>query len=130
MKVLTVKNPWAYLIFHEGKDVENRTYPTNFRGELLIHASKRSMDFGNCLALMPRRFSPGDIINLRARADRFNGCILGCVRLVDCVQNSRSEWAEKGLWHWKFEHPVCFEKPVEAKGQLGLWEYDTKRIEQ
>jgi hypothetical protein len=121
MKVLSVKNPWAYLIFHERKDVENRTYPTNFRGELLIHASKRSMDFGNCLALMPQRFSLGDIINLRARADQFNGFILGSVRLADCVRNSRSEWAEKGCWHWVLENPVLLSKPVRADGKLGFW---------
>jgi hypothetical protein len=43
MKVLTIKNPWAYLIVYCGKDIENRTWETKYRGPLLIHAS-RSMD--------------------------------------------------------------------------------------
>ncbi|MDR1902371.1 MAG: hypothetical protein LBQ88_08850 [Treponema sp.] len=51
MKVLSVKNPWAYLIIHGFdfgpeiggfliKDVENRTWYTGYRGPLLIHCSK------------------------------------------------------------------------------------------
>lgn len=121
MKALSIKNPWAYFIFHEGKDVENRTYPTKFRGELLIHASKKSMDIGNCLALMPKRYSYLDILNLRAYSERFNGFILGSVNLIDCIQNSKSEWAEKGCWHWVLETPVLFQNPIQTDGKLGFW---------
>ena len=39
MKVLSVKNPYAYLIIHGIKDVENRSWKTDYRGELLIHCS-------------------------------------------------------------------------------------------
>ena len=39
MKVLSVKNPYAYLIVHGIKDVENRSWKTDYRGELLIHCS-------------------------------------------------------------------------------------------
>lgn len=122
MKALSIKNPWAYFIFHEGKDVENRTYPTKFRGELLIHASKKSMDLGNCFVLMPDRFSALDIKRLRTSAERFNSYILGSVRLVDCIQNSKSEWAEKDCWHWVLENPILLPEPIKASGKLGFWE--------
>lgn len=43
MKVLSIKNPWAYMIAHGIKDVENRTWKTNYRGELLIHVSGKDI---------------------------------------------------------------------------------------
>ena len=36
---LSIRQPWAWLILHAGKDVENRTWPTKFRGPVFIHAS-------------------------------------------------------------------------------------------
>lgn len=46
MKAFSILQPWAWLIVHGHKDVENRTWrPENpglrFRGEALIHAGKR-----------------------------------------------------------------------------------------
>lgn len=38
MKVLTVRQPWAWAIAHGGKDVENRATLWRYRGPLLIHA--------------------------------------------------------------------------------------------
>jgi hypothetical protein len=40
MKAITIKQPWAFLIVEGVKDIENRTWKTNFRGRVLIHASK------------------------------------------------------------------------------------------
>jgi hypothetical protein len=43
MKCLSIRPPWAWMIIHlqskRWKDVENRTWTTNYRGPLLIHAS-------------------------------------------------------------------------------------------
>lgn len=41
MKVLTVKNPFGYLICYGIKDVENRTWNTKYRGTILIHTSAK-----------------------------------------------------------------------------------------
>lgn len=35
---LSVRQPWAWAIAHGHKMIENRTWPTGFRGRLLIHA--------------------------------------------------------------------------------------------
>ena len=45
VKVLSVKNPFAYLILQGGKDVENRTWTTDYRGRLYIHVSGDTMPF-------------------------------------------------------------------------------------
>jgi hypothetical protein len=128
MKVLSVKNPWAYLIicgFDFGselgglkiKDVENRTWYTDYRGPLLIHCSKK-FDNNAWWDMRPHGVSWKD----------YNGHIIGKVNLVDCVQDSKSLWAEKGLWHWVLKDPMpC--KPIPAKGSLGLWEYAGEIIE-
>ena len=41
MKALSINQPWAWTILFAGKEVENRTWRTEFRGEFYIHAGKR-----------------------------------------------------------------------------------------
>ncbi|MEL3899305.1 ASCH domain-containing protein [Treponema phagedenis] len=45
VKVLSVKNPFAYLIMQGGKDIENRTWKTDYRGRLYIHVSGETLPF-------------------------------------------------------------------------------------
>lgn len=40
MKALTICQPYPWLIFSGEKPVENRTWPTRYRGPLAIHAGK------------------------------------------------------------------------------------------
>ncbi|MNQ62267.1 ASCH domain protein [compost metagenome] len=40
MKALSIRQPWAWLIIHGGKDVENRSWHTKHRGRFLVHAAK------------------------------------------------------------------------------------------
>jgi hypothetical protein len=54
----------------------------------------------------------------------WRGCIVGSVELVDCVQDSKSPWAEEGMWHWVLRDPVLREKPIRVPGSLGLWKYN------
>ncbi|HTV55212.1 MAG TPA: ASCH domain-containing protein, partial [Terriglobia bacterium] len=39
MKALSIRQPWAWLIVNGFKPIENRSWNTNFRGRILIHAS-------------------------------------------------------------------------------------------
>jgi len=41
---LSVRQPWAWLIVNGHKDVENRTWSTQHRGDILIHASAGRLD--------------------------------------------------------------------------------------
>ncbi len=45
VKVLSIKNPYAYLIIQGGKDVENRTWTIDYRGRLYIHVSGDTLPF-------------------------------------------------------------------------------------
>lgn len=35
MIALSIRQPWAWHILHSGKDIENRDWPTKFRGRVL-----------------------------------------------------------------------------------------------
>lgn len=90
MKVLSIKQPWAHLILHGGKDVENRTWATKHRGRFLVHASKGMTQaeyaevFEWCLR---RKLTPPPPL---AKLQR--GGIVGSVELVDCQRASTSPW--------------------------------------
>ena len=104
MKCLSVRQPWAHLIFFEGKDVENRTWTTKYRGPLLIHASQK-IDRD----VMQRLTSDPLFKNLEASCA--TSAIIGVVELTDVVTNSRSEWAAEGQYHWLLSKPRLFAEP-------------------
>ena len=61
----------------------------------------------------------------RAEEDNLFGCIIGSVRIVDCVQHHISEWAIPFYWHWVLEDAILFPEPIlNVKGKLNFWEYE------
>lgn len=118
MKVLSIMQPWAWLIVHGYKDVENRTWATNHRGPLLIHASRTvDADAYDYLAqLVPQ-------IELPSKNSIDRGAIIGGVHLVNCTREITSPvWHQSGMVGWYFSRNVlCFSEPFQCKGALGLW---------
>ena len=129
VKVLTVKQPWAYLICSGIKDIENRTWKTNFRGRIYIHSSAKGIEFSNPNEVFTKeQYSSLDnehkIMVIMSKKAMECSSIIGSVEIVDCVLNHPSVWAEKGVYHWVLANPILFEKPiVDVKGKLGLWNY-------
>ena len=129
MKALSIKQPWAWAIIHGGKDVENRTWTTNYRGPLLIHASKTFDNAGyNWLvenALCNERLTLR-LDDIPAYKDFQMGGIIGMVNLKKMVRSSDySPWMF-GPWGWVFENP----KPIDFipyKGRLGLFDVPDNR---
>lgn len=114
VRVLTVRQPWAWAIIQGGKDVENRSWPAKHRGPLLIHAGNAFERDGYETVKRLATVPPPPANDFVRRA------IVGVVELVDCVQDSDSEWAVAGQWHW------CLSSPrkvgaVPCPGKLGLW---------
>lgn len=130
MKAITIKQPWASLIVHGIKDIENRSWRTNFRGRVLIHSSAKGdiAKFG-CLQLNQRL----KIFNTPMSRIGFNdlpfGSIIGSVEIVDCVQNHPSIWANKGVYNWVLANPILFSEPIPAKGKLSFWDYESINFE-
>lgn len=119
VKVLTLKQPWAWAVFHAGKDIENRSWLTDSPEVLFIHSGKSfdtaGVDFLKSLGINPPNISSEDM--------RF-GAIIGCVKLCSISKNSRSKWAIANQYHWQIENPELFAQPIPARGRLGLWEFD------
>lgn len=129
MKAITIKQPWASLIVSGLKDIENRTWKTNFRGRVLIHAGKARekhlMISREVFADEKVQFADDKVQSIINANELPQGAILGSVEIVDCVQNHPSPWAEKGVWNWVLANPVMFDKPITGvKGKLSFWDYD------
>lgn len=108
MKTLSIKQPWASLIAHGIKDIENRTWKTKYRGRIYIHASGKpsfeSLGMGLTTAQLEeiakynmRTFDPVEDKGLMLSSkERWKySAIIGEVDIVDCVLNHESIWAEK-----------------------------------
>lgn len=119
MKALSVKQPWAELLVSGRKTIEIRTWRTNHRGPVLIHASAKMDDVGFDLKDMPL------------------GCLVGVMYLTDCVvyknyvsfKSDYSKHLNDPSWYddrQKGFHLLLlkrFVSPVPCKGSLGFWEY-------
>jgi|SRR5271165_2170744 len=145
-KCLSIRQPWAWLICHPEivreaglpiKDLENRTWSTEFRGEVLIHAGATpddlftsgkdkhldhwywSQQFGQAgkrLAdLLPQRL-----------ADYPRRAIVGQANLVDVLRKSASPWFI-GPYAFCLEqaHP---RQPISYAGQLKLFDVPTRLL--
>ena len=117
MKAISLRPPWPYAIFHLGKNVENRTWRTAYRGPLLIHASKNwHQDGFDFLVSMTGKAIPGKEYHIY-------GALVGKVDLVDCVDRSGSRWFY-GPWGWVLKGAKEFKCPVPYPGQLGLFDVE------
>lgn len=88
MKALSIRQPWADAIVYHGKDVENRGWPTRFRGPLLIHAAKT---WGPGERETLRDLVSDGLIPEDAPAPQLGG-IIGRAEIVDCVTEMDSPW--------------------------------------
>ena len=72
MKVLTIKEPWASLIINGYKEYEFRSFKTNYRGKILIHAGL-SLESDNALKFKDYNLNYG------------HGEIIGEAYITDCI---------------------------------------------
>jgi len=104
MKAISLKQPWASLIANGKKTIETRTWPTKYRGDLLICASKQP------------------------RLDGYpSGCALCIVTVIDCRPMTKADEQAaccelyQGAWSWPLSNirPIV---PFGVKGSLGFYE--------
>jgi hypothetical protein len=86
MTALSTHQPWAWMIVHGWKDVENRNWRTWIRGRVLIHASQgmtRAEYFDACVVARSIR---GNLDGLPPYEAMERGGIVGSVEIVDCLR--------------------------------------------
>lgn len=132
MKAISVKHPWPWLMFHASppKDIENRDWPTKYRGELWIHCSKLvdSLECDAAMALIRRHRLNIELPTI-AELKRTAGHIIGRVTVTDCVRRSESPWFV-GDYGFVLADPRPLVTPVYCRGSLGLWDVPelTRRV--
>lgn len=135
MKVLSLTEPYATLIKDGKKKVETRSWKTNYRGKLYIHASSTKIpkEYRNNLELM----SLIDIEKLN-----YGNIICSC-NLIDCIEmtdefikeikKNKNEYVSgiyaKGRYAWIFNDIKILDNPIKAKGHLGIWNYEEMKKE-
>ena len=130
MKVLSITEPYATLIKENKKFIETRSWKTNYRGELYIHASssKNFSKWENNL----------DLVNLVGNMSLSFGNIICKCNLIDCIYmtkdyienikgNNYQEFIcgdyKEGRYAWILDEIIPLEKPIKVKGQLSIWNY-------
>ena len=149
MKALTLHQPWASLVALGVKTIETRSWKTDYRGPLAIHA-------GLAWPKANRQFAAGDYV--KDALDLYHidaadpmlawprGVVLGTVDLLDVVS---TDWDY--LYEWLRTRPVVelalgdftvgrfmwvteptrrrrLARPVYAMGERGLWDWDPETI--
>jgi len=132
MKVLSVRQPWAYLIVAGYKDIENRTWYTGHRGPLLIQASK-GVDPDD---FMPKQREYIESAGIVIPEDLPRGAIVGSATLTNVYSDGRDEelqdlmflrgqdgnpWFE-GPYGFEMADAVQFHQPIPYRGSLGIRE--------
>ena len=122
VKVLSIREPYASLIKLKIKTIETRSFKTNYRGELYIHASLSKSNVDDELSKL---------------VTPMYGKIICKCKLVDCVlmtENYVKEIKEKmlmeykcglyeaGRYAWILESVEEIDA-IKAKGKLGIWNF-------
>lgn len=156
MRVLTVRQPWAWAIIHGGKDVENRVrnIAGDYRGPVAIHAAKGvgSIDefLANTVAVakigppVPFGLTHGAIIGVVDLTDVHSASVIDGCGVMDhqCEEHPHgcrrhcSPWAmgpapEGWYQHLWLANPRALAEPIPYRGALGLRRLDedtTSRI--
>lgn len=118
MKAVTICQPYAHLVALGEKPIENRTWPTHYRGEIAIHAGK-SRDWL-------------DEEDEKRYPELAFGAVIAVAQLVACLSlRVTSPWPApfahlmdhehaNGPWCWVLADIVRIE-PVPCRGAQGLW---------
>lgn len=131
MKVLSLTEPFATLIKEKKKLVETRSWKTNYRGELYIHASLTKISKMN----LERK----ELMTLVENTPLNYGYIICKCKLVDCIYMTKEyveeiknnnyqeyicgEYAE-GRFAWILEDIEPLRVRIATKGHLGVWNYE------
>ena len=130
MKVISIIEPWASLIKEKVKYIETRSWKTNYRGKIYIHASlkkvpKKDERINNLISLLENKnFKYGHIIAEATLVD----CIYMDEEFISNIKNNNKEYIcgeySIGRYAWVLKDIKELNEPIPAKGNLGIWNYN------
>ena len=119
MRCLSGRQPWFWALFH-GKNIENRKRPTQYRGKLLIHASKTVYSRYEWTTVEDFCCERGLVVPAKNKLTF--GAIIGVVDLVDCQWETSGLWGIPNQYHYYLQNSKMFPVPVHCRGQLSMWD--------
>lgn len=128
---LSIRQPWAWAIINAGKDIENRDWPTRFRGPVAIHAAKgmTKAEFEGFIDLARVYLREGHWKEgawVPFPEDLQKGGIVGVAEIVDCVEASESPWFF-GRYGFVLRNASAV-KFIPVKGALGFFDWRANLI--
>ncbi len=133
MKAITIWQPWASLLLLGVKIDETRSWPTGYRGHIVIHAAKKPV--GEVLPFLPeetlaeiRRHIP-DPEALPVGAAIGMADLIACREIDDSFRDMRSPAQlllgnyTDGMFAWEMAPLMTLAAPIPCRGAQGLWEW-------
>jgi len=131
MKALSLTQPWATLVVTGAKRFETRSWGTNYRGPLLIHAAKTFPKYAQLFAR--------ELMSDRWPWQLPRGAIIGRVVLKNIhrtediaptltpLERLYGDYTP-GRWAWELAEAELFEDPIPYKGFSWLFEVDERKL--
>jgi hypothetical protein len=149
MRVLSLRQPWAWVVVYLGKDIENRDWDMSYRGDFLIHASlgMTKNEYYGCMEFCQAVLGSSVIAKFPGLKSLQRGGIVGAATVVgvlppctDCVCDKKVGIVLKPCgrdhrWHmpWKYGFQLQNIRPspefIESKGMLGLYNASPELVE-
>jgi len=149
MKALTLTQPWASLVAFGAKKIETRSWSTNYRGPLAIHAAKGATTDVIRLAFVEPFKAVLNASGYRLFSQLPRGALIATCQLVGVIpvykiadhgvyqwtgpdgRDYRFDLTDQerafgdytfGRYAWLLADVYELHTPVPARGALGLWE--------
>ena len=152
MKGLSLTQPWASLVASGAKTIETRSWRTNYRGLVAIHAALRFPKYAQYFATSQDASQALKAAGFGHFRELRVGVIVAVAELTRCIPTERvwfsldgvDRWPthpddhlvvsrEKafgdytaGRWAWVLANAVQLPQPMRCKGRLGLWDVPTE----
>ena len=107
MAAVSIRQPTANAVMARAEPFELPGWLTDYRGPLLIHASRRE----------------GGDPPVDASAGAAYGALIGVVEMVDCVSRDREGGGpDETAYVWVLADPRPFARPIPYAGRMGLFQ--------
>jgi hypothetical protein len=128
MKALSFRQPWAELVLQGRKTMDLRTYTTQYRGRIAIHASQTV----EAESAHRHGFEPEALDS---------GALVGTVELVEVIPLDEAAYEahreehlagrgyREGMFGWLLARPERLPQPIPARGRTNLFNMDLDALD-
>lgn len=125
-RILTLRQPWAWLVVYGPKNIENRSWSVSYRGQFLILAGKEMLrrEYQNV-----RQFAVDRGVDIPEPTELQFGGIIGSAGITHILppEENTGKWSLPKQFGWVLvdRHPVEF---VPCKGAQGFRYYEHREV--